>query len=188
VFCGSSDGNDPVYGEAAAALGQLLAERGLRLVYGGSAVGLMSTVADAALAAGGEVVGVIPRGLFRREIAHRGLTELLEVGSMHERKEAMFERSDAFVALPGGLGTLEELAEVATWVQLGIHNRPVVTLDVAGFWQPLHAFLRHAVEAGFLKADNLDLIANVDHLDRLLPVLETHRVGRLDPSIGLAET
>lgn len=172
MFCGSSDGTDPAYAEVGAALGRLLAERGVRLVYGGSAIGLMSVVANAALAAGGEVVGVIPRRLFRREVAHRGLTELIEVESMHERKQAMFERSDAFVALPGGLGTLDELAEIATWAQLGIHDRPVVTLDVGGFWRPFHDFLRQAAEAGFVKKENLDLIVNVDQLDRLLPTLE----------------
>jgi uncharacterized protein (TIGR00730 family) len=112
--------------------------------------------------------------LFRREVAHRGLTELVEVESMHERKQAMFERSDAFVALPGGLGTLDELAEIATWAQLGIHDRPVVTLDVGGFWRPLHDFLRQAAEAGFVKKENLDLIVNVDQLDRLLPTLEAY--------------
>jgi hypothetical protein len=151
VFCGSSPGYDPRYLEAARDMGRLVAGRGLGLVYGGGSVGLMGAVADAALAAGGEVIGVIPEVLQIRELAHRSLTRLHVVGSMHERKALMAELSDGFVALPGGMGTLEELAEVLTWAQLGLHARPVGLLDVAGYYQPLADFLDRAVSAGFLR-------------------------------------
>src|SRR5712692_4643559 len=137
VFCGSSCPPDPRYRAAARALGELTAVSGITLVYGGGQVGLMGEIADAALAAGGRVIGVIPAGLFDLEVVHRQLTELREVASMHERKQLMYDLSDGFVALPGGLGTLEELAEVTTWSQLGLHAKPVVLLDVDGFWDPL---------------------------------------------------
>lgn len=152
VFCGSAPGARPSYEAAARALGTELARRGVGLVYGGAAVGLMGSVADAALAAGGEVVGVIPGALVDREIAHAGLTELRVVGSMHERKALMAELSDAFVALPGGMGTLEELFEVFTWRQLGLHAKPIALLDVEGYWAGLVAFLEHAEAEGFLRA------------------------------------
>lgn len=188
VYCGSSPGADPAYAVAAAAVGRLLAESGVRLVYGGGAVGLMGVVADAALAAGGEVVGLIPRGLFRREVAHPGLTELVEVGTMHERKQGMFDRSDAFVALPGGLGTIEELVEVATWAQLGISDKPVATLDVRGYWRPLHELLRSAAAAGFLRAANLALVNDVRRVEDLLPVLRGVEVPHVDKWMGPGET
>ena len=151
VFCGSSPGHDPRYLEAARAMGRTIARRGLGLVYGGGSVGLMGAVADAALASGGEVVGVIPQVLQIRELAHKKLSTLHVVGSMHERKALMAELSDGFVALPGGMGTLEELSEVLTWAQLGLHARPVGLLDVAGYYQPLAEFFDRAVGAGFLR-------------------------------------
>ena len=151
VFCGSSSGNDPRYLEAAQAMGRVLADRGLGLVYGGGSVGLMGAVADAALAAGAEVIGVIPRVLQIRELAHRSLTTLHVVDSMHQRKALMAELSDGFVALPGGMGTLEELSEVLTWAQLGLHARPIGLLDVAGYYRPLATFFDQAVTAGFLR-------------------------------------
>jgi len=185
VYCGSSSGSGPEFAEAARALGGLLARNGLTLVYGGAEVGLMGLVADAALAAGGQVVGVIPRHLFGREIAHRNLTDLIEVGSMHERKQKMAELADAFVALPGGLGTLEELTEIATWAQLGLHRKPIATLDVGGYWTAFHGFLGDAVRHGFMKEQNLRLITNVPTVDALLPALAAYqapRVGKwLDP-------
>ena len=185
VYCGSSAGSGPAFAEAARALGTLLASHGITLIYGGAEVGLMGVVADAALAAGGRVVGVIPRHLFGREIAHRHLTELVEVGSMHERKQAMYELADAFVALPGGMGTLEELTEITTWAQLGLHRKPIATLDVNGYWAAFHAFLREAVRHGFMKEQNLRLISNVTNVDGLLPALRAYtppRVGKwLDP-------
>jgi uncharacterized protein (TIGR00730 family) len=150
VFCGSSPGNDPAYLAAARETGRTLAERGIGLVYGGASVGTMGEVADAALAAGGEVFGVIPQSLVDREVAHHGLTELRVVTTLHERKAAMASLADGFVALPGGAGTLEELFEVWTWAQLGLHTKPVALLDVQGFYQPLLRFLDHAIEQGFL--------------------------------------
>lgn len=150
VFCGSSDRVSPRYLDVARGFGALLAQEGLGLVYGGSSVGLMGACADAALAGGAEVTGVLPEGLFEREIAHRGLTKLLVVKSMHERKAGMAAHADAFVALPGGLGTLEELFEVLTWAVLGIHRKPIGLLDVDGFYAPLLSFLDGAVREGFL--------------------------------------
>jgi uncharacterized protein (TIGR00730 family) len=185
VYCGSSAGSGPEFAETARALGHLLAQSGLTLVYGGADVGLMGLLADAALADGGEVVGVIPRHLFGREIAHRNLTELVEVGSMHERKQRMAELADAFVALPGGLGTLEELTEIATWAQLGLHRKPIATLDVNGYWAGFHRFLGDAARHGFMKPQNLQLISNVTAVGDLLPALRAYtppRVGKwLDP-------
>jgi uncharacterized protein (TIGR00730 family) len=158
VFCGSSVPADPRYRDTARALGRLLASRGIDLVYGGGQVGLMGDVADAALGQGGRVTGVIPAGLFSREVGHTGLTKLHEVGTMHERKQLMYDLSDAFIALPGGLGTLDELAEVATWSQLGLHAKPVILLDVEGFWEPLVAQFDRMVSAGLLKPANRNLI------------------------------
>jgi uncharacterized protein (TIGR00730 family) len=154
VFCGSSSGARDSYLSTARVLGELLARRGLGLVYGGSSVGLMGAVADAALAAGGEVIGIIPRALDARELAHRGVTRLEVVGSMHERKARMSDLADAFVALPGGMGTLEELAEMLTWGQLGIHAKPCGVVDVDGYWAPLLAFLDHAVRERFLRPEH----------------------------------
>jgi len=151
VFCGSSPGHDPIYREQAAALGRLLAARGIGVVYGGAHVGLMGALADAALAAGGNVIGVIPQALVDHEVAHRGLSELRVVGSMHERKALMAELSDAFVALPGGIGTFEELFEVWTWSQLGLHTKPCGVLNVRGFYDGFATFLDHVLSEGFLK-------------------------------------
>jgi hypothetical protein len=151
VFCGSNPGNDPVYAAGARAMGAEIARRGLILVYGGGAVGLMGIVADAALEAGGEVHGVIPRALREKEVGHNGLTRLEIVDTMHIRKARMAELSDGFIAMPGGIGTFEELFEIWTWGQLGIHSKPLGLLNVAGFYDPLAAFLDGTVEAGFLK-------------------------------------
>jgi uncharacterized protein (TIGR00730 family) len=151
VFCGSAAGSAPIYLDAARTFGTLLARRGLTLVYGGARVGLMGAVADAALAAGGAVVGVMPRGLWDREIGHTGLTEMHIVESMHERKALMAMRSDAFVALPGGAGTLDELFEAWTWAQIGIHDKPIALLDVDGYYQPLLAALDHMAAQGFIR-------------------------------------
>lgn len=158
VFCGSNPGRDPAYLEAVAELAGLLAAGGVRVVYGGNSVGTMGALADAALAAGGEVVGVVPEQLAGVELLHEGLTELHLVGSMHERKALMGELADGFVALPGGLGTLEELAEVLTWAQIGLHHKPVGLLDTAGYYDHLLAFLDHAVEERFLRPDDRALV------------------------------
>ncbi|HEV3151952.1 MAG TPA: TIGR00730 family Rossman fold protein [Acidobacteriaceae bacterium] len=161
VFCASSSGTDPIFLEAARALGLAIAERGWHLVYGGADVGLMGAMANAALAAGGMITGVIPRALFTQEIAHRGLTQLVEVNSMHERKAEMERRSDAFLVLPGGLGTLDELCEILTWAALGIHDKPIVLINIAGYWDLFFGILDAAVTAGFLRTThrNLPLIA-----------------------------
>jgi len=151
VFCGSNAGNDPRFAAAARAFGALLAKEGIALVYGGGHVGLMGIVADAVLASGGKAVGVIPRALWDREVGHRNLTEIHIVETMHERKAMMASLADAFVALPGGLGTLEEIFEVWTWAQLGIHRKPVGFLDVEGFYSLLLEFLDRAVDAGFVR-------------------------------------
>ena len=151
VFCGASPGARPIYHEAAAQLGRHIAERGLTLVYGGGAVGLMGVVADAALAAGGEVIGIIPQSLERAEIGHKGLTRLEVVDGMHARKARMAELADAFIALPGGLGTLEELFEVWTWGQLGYHAKPLGLLEVDGFYARLTDFLDHLVAERFVR-------------------------------------
>jgi uncharacterized protein (TIGR00730 family) len=150
VFCGSSFGNDPAYREAARSLGSTLAQKGIMIVYGGGNVGLMGAVADAALEAGGEVIGVIPKALVEREIAHEQLTKLHVVGSMHERKALMSELSDGFIALPGGNGTLEEFFEVLTWAQLGEHHKPCGLLNVGGYYEPLLTVFDHMVDKGFL--------------------------------------
>jgi uncharacterized protein (TIGR00730 family) len=158
VFCGSRPGLSPAYAEAARDLGAALAARGVRLVYGGGHVGLMGVVADAALEAGGEVVGVIPKALVEREVSHANLSELRVVGSLHERKALMAELSDGFVALPGGTGTLEELFEILTWSQLGLHRKPCGLLDVAGYYAPLLGFFDRMLEEGFLRPEHRALL------------------------------
>ena len=158
VFCGSNPGRDPRFLAGARDLGRHLAREGIGLVYGGASVGLMGAVADAALEAGGEVIGVIPRALADKEVAHGGLTDLRVVGSMHERKALMAELSDGFVALPGGAGTFEELFEVWTWAQLGYHAKPCGLLDIAGFYGQLTAFLDTTAAQGFMKAEHRDML------------------------------
>jgi len=175
VFCGSSSGARPEYATAADALGRLLAERDLGLVYGGARVGLMGAVADGALAAGGEVVGVIPRQLVEHEIAHTGLSELHEVTTMHERKALMAELSDAVIALPGGTGTLDELFELFTWSQLGLVEMPIGLLDVAGYWQPLLALLDHMVAERLLRAEHRDTLLVSADAPALLDALAGYR-------------
>jgi uncharacterized protein (TIGR00730 family) len=154
VYLASSKGADPAYAEAARAAGAAIARRGLELVYGGASVGCMGTMADAAVDAGGRVTGVIPTSMVEREIAHRGLAELIVVPDMHARKAMMFARSDGFLVLPGGFGTLEEVFEVLTAAYLGLHAKPVTFVDVAGYYAPLASFLDHAVDAGLLRKDS----------------------------------
>mgnify|MGYP006274982705 CR=1 FL=1 len=158
VFCGSSPGVDGAFVAAAEELGRLLALRGIRLVYGGGRIGLMGAIADAAVAAGGEVVGVIPRSLLDKEVGHQGLSELHVVASMHERKALMADRADGFIALPGGIGTLEELFEVWTWGQLGLHRKPFGLLNVAGFFDPLLAFLDQLADRRFLRPEHRGML------------------------------
>jgi uncharacterized protein (TIGR00730 family) len=183
VFCGASSGARPEYVAAAGAMGRALATRGIGLVYGGAGVGIMGALADATLAAGGEATGVIPRSLMEREVARNGLTELHVVGSMHERKALMAELADAFIALPGGLGTMEELFEIWTWGLLGIHAKPFGLLETAAYFRPLIRFLDHAVEEGFVRARHRAMLL-VDHdPDRLLDRIAAHRPAAEPPAI-----
>jgi uncharacterized protein (TIGR00730 family) len=187
VFCGSSLPADPGYRDAARALGTLIARRGITLVYGGGSVGLMGELADTALGHGGRVIGVIPAGLFAREVNHTGLTELHEVASMHERKQLMYDRSDGFIALPGGLGTLEELAEVATWSQLGLHSKPLVLLDVDRFWEPLVAQLDRMTSTGLVTSASRGLIQMTRSAAEALDVLAAAQPAQAEKWIAAEE-
>ena len=180
VYCGSNAGNDPKYAEAAVALGQRIAAEGMGLVYGGGNVGLMGIVADAVLAGGGEVTGVIPEHLMKWEVAHKGLTHLEIVGSMHERKRRMFDLSDGFVALPGGFGTLDEMFEMLTWRQLGLGDRPCAFLDVDGFYQPLITMLDRMVATRFLHPDQRDDLWHGEDLNALFHWLRSYRPAQAD--------
>jgi uncharacterized protein (TIGR00730 family) len=177
VFCGSSRGGNPAYSEAAQELGRLLAQRGLELVFGGGHIGLMGVLADAVIAAGGHTIGVIPRSMVDRELAHAGLAQLHIVDTMHERKARMADLADAFIALPGGFGTADELFEILTWAQLGIHQKPVGLVNTAGFFDPLLAWLDRAVSNGFLKPKHRRLLIKaatvrelLDRLNQFKPV------------------
>src|ERR1700674_3208870 len=180
VFCGSSPGSRPEYGDAAEEMGAELARRNIGLVYGGGNVGLMGMIADAVLRAGGEAHGVIPEHLMAREVGHKGLTKLHVVRSMHERKALMADMSDAFVALPGGFGTLEELCEVVTWTQLGLHAKPCGILNIRGYYTPLLAMFDHAVEERFLKPENRALVLAGESAADLLQALEEWRPVRVE--------
>lgn len=171
VLCGSREGNDPAYREAAIRLGMLMVRHGIRLIYGGGSIGLMGIVADAVLAAGGEVTGVIPDFLIRREAGHSRLSELIITGSMHDRKRRMFEMADAFVVLPGGLGTLDETFEIITWKQIRLHDRPIVVLDVGNYWAPLRTVIQAAIDAGFAPPEILDLLCFVSTPDDIFEVI-----------------
>ncbi|MEA2753004.1 MAG: hypothetical protein QOI41_7147 [Myxococcales bacterium] len=171
VFCGSRPGSDPAFGDAAAALGAAIAKRGITLVYGGAKVGLMGRLADAALAGGGQVVGVIPRGLVSKEIAHDGLQELFLTDSMHERKDRMILLSDAFISLPGGWGTYDELFEVLTLAQIGVHDKPSGFLNVNGYFDPLLTLLRHTIAHRFAAPQHEQLYVTSSEADALLDAL-----------------
>lgn len=180
VFCGSSAGERPVYAQAARELGRVLAERGIGMVYGGGNVGLMGIAADAALAAGGEVIGVIPKALRDREIAHPRLTKLHVVGSMHERKALMSDLSDGFIAMPGGFGTLDEFMEVLTWAQLGIHRKPCGLLNVDNFFAPLLTLLDRAVADRFLRPQHRALVLVASKSEELLDRMAAMRTPVVD--------
>jgi uncharacterized protein (TIGR00730 family) len=176
VFCGSKVGNAPMYRDAAERLGGVLVARGLELVYGGGSVGLMGVLADTVLAAGGAVTGVIPGMLATEELLHPRVKDMHVMPSMHARKARMEELSDAFIALPGGYGTFEELLEIVTWAQLGIHNKPVGILDVGGYFKPLLVFLDHAVEEGFIKVTHRELLCSASQPESLLDALAARRL------------
>jgi uncharacterized protein (TIGR00730 family) len=175
VFCGSSSGRAAAYAASARTFGAAAADRGLGLVYGGGKVGLMGAVADGALAAGGEVIGVIPQSLVDREIAHAGITDLRVVGTMHERKALMADLADGFIALPGGMGTLEELFEVYTWTQLGLHSKPLGLFDVRGYYAQLAAFLDHAVAERFVTAEHREMLVVEDRAETLIEAFRRWR-------------
>ncbi|CAA9477039.1 MAG: Lysine decarboxylase family [uncultured Rubrobacteraceae bacterium] len=188
VFCGSSPGSDPAYAEAARLLGRTLVERNITLVYGGGHVGLMGVVADAALGAGGEAIGVMPKALVEREIGHTGLTKLHVVHSMHERKALMSELSDGFIALPGGNGTLEEFFEALTWAQLGEHDKPCGLLNVAGYYDPLLAVFDRMVDRAFLKEEHRRLVLVEEDPPALLDRFEGYEPPRTIKWIDAPET
>ena len=178
VYCGAKAGRDPAWAEAAVALGRGLAERGVEMVYGGGRVGLMGIAADAALQAGGKVVGVIPRFLRRAEVGHGAVTQLVLVETMHERKQRMSEIADAFVILPGGLGTLDEMFEIVTWKQLGLHDKPIVVADIGGFWQPLRELLDHVVAGELMHGDLAQFVTFAPDIAQVFRVLETAPASR----------
>jgi uncharacterized protein (TIGR00730 family) len=180
VFCGSSFGTETIYETQAALLGKIMAEQGLELVYGGANVGLMGVVADAALAAGGKVVGVLPDFIRGKEIAHHGLTELILVETMHERKTKMNELCDGVIALPGGFGTLEELFEMLTWAQLGLHKKPIALLNTGGFYGELVSMLQTMVSKGFLKEVNRNMLLVSDNIEDLLSQMKAYQA----PTVG----
>jgi len=188
VFCGSRQGLDPAYTKAARSLGTMLAEANIRLVFGGGHVGLMGVISNAALEAGGDVIGVIPRSLVERELAHAGLTDLRIVGSMHERKALMSDLSEGFITLPGGTGTLEEFFEVLTWAQLGEHEKPCGLLNVAGYYDPLLTVFDQMVNRGFLSEPNRDLVLVESEPERLLQRLESYQPPKTAKWIDRSET
>lgn len=188
IYCGSNGGSKPEYTAAAKAMGEALAERGLTLVYGGGKVGLMGAVADAALAAGGRVIGIIPEFLALKEVAHAGLTELVVVDSMHTRKAEMERRSDGFIALPGGIGTMEELFEIWTWSQLGQHKKPCGLLDVDGYFSHLNAFLDRMAADGFVNADHRAMLTRSENADQLLDAFAGYEAPPADIRIKVAQT
>jgi uncharacterized protein (TIGR00730 family) len=188
VFCGSNAGSEGLYADAARSLGQLFAREGIGLVYGGGSVGLMGELADAVLAAGGEAIGVIPHALWAREVGHRGLTDLHIVETMHERKAMMADLADAFIALPGGLGTLEEIFEIWTWAQLGLHTKPVGFLDINGFYTPLMQFLDRAARERFLRDEHRAIALVERDPEALLRKFDDWRPPRVQKWITREET
>lgn len=188
VFCGSNAGSEPLYAEAARVTGELLAREGIGLVYGGGSVGLMGEIADAVLRSGGEVIGVIPHALWAREIGHRGLTDLRIVETMHERKATMADLADAFIALPGGLGTLEEIFEIWTWAQLGLHAKPVGFLDIGGYYTPLMDFLDRAVRERFVRDEHRSIAILESEPAALLRRFDSWRPPRVQKWITRDET
>jgi len=180
VFCGSSPGHSVEYHEAAKKLGDAIVKNGLRLVYGGAKVGLMSILADTVCAHGGEVTGIMPRALVEMEVAHQGLTELIIVESMHQRKQRMEELSDGFIAMPGGFGTLDEIFEMITWAQLKFHQKPCAFFNVKGYWDQLDRFMHHMADEGFIAPPYLDMILSDDHPEALLEKMRHFKPLEID--------
>ncbi len=188
VYCGSSPGNDPAYRQAARDLARELVRRKIGLVYGGASIGIMGEIADTVLSSGGEVIGVMPQSLVDYEVSHHGLTELKVVASMHERKAMMAELSDGFIALPGGLGTLEELFEILTWAQLGFHHKPIALLNTAHYYDSLLQFLDQSVASGFVKNTHRDMLLVDETPALLLEQLAAYQPMKIDKLIGKGET
>ena len=188
VFCASNPGHNPVYLELARTLGTLIAQRGQSVVFGGGRVGLMGALADAALSAGGEVIGIMPHALVQREAAHHGLTKLHIVDSMHERKAMMSELSDGFIAMPGGIGTLEELFETWTWGHLGVHAKPIALLDTANYWKSLIEFLDHMGQEGFMRPNTRELLLIDDKAPRLLDRMTAYVAPPVTQWVRLSQT
>ena len=180
VFCGSKPGNDPIYADAAKELGTRFAESGIRLVFGGGHIGLMGVVADAVLAGGGDVTGVIPESLQQRELAHSGVADMRIVDSMHTRKALMAELSDGFIALPGGLGTFEELCEILTWAQLGFHHKPIAILNLNGYYDHLLKLIEHGIAEGFMAAKHYEMLFATDRVDELIEFMTRSKDGEID--------
>ncbi|MDD9150067.1 MULTISPECIES: TIGR00730 family Rossman fold protein [unclassified Sporolactobacillus] len=174
IYAGSNLGINPRYKEAARCLGDAIVHRGYRIVYGGSSIGLMGEIADRVLALGGEAIGIMPRGLILGEMAHEHLTELIEVDGMHARKEKMNELADAFIALPGGIGTFDELFEILCWAQIGLHQKPIGLMNVSGYFDPLLALIRHSIDQGFANESHLNLLTVSDDPDTLLDKMEAY--------------
>ncbi len=187
VFCGSKSGNDPQYQRSAIELGRLMAQRNIKLVYGGGSVGLMGVIADAVLDSGGQVIGVIPRQLATKELLHPGATEMHVVEDMHTRKAKMSECSDAFLAMPGGYGTLEELFEVVSWVQLGIYSKPVGLLNTCGFFDPLLNMVDHCIETEFIKPKYRDLLISDETPSSLIDHLQRHELPAIEKILDIEE-
>ncbi len=188
VFCGSRLGNDGVYRQAAIELGRLLVQRGYGLVYGGGHVGLMGVIADAVLSEGGEVDGIIPHAMVSRELAHLNVTRQHVVATMHERKARMSELADAFIAMPGGFGTFEELFEIITWAQLGIHHKPIGLLNVTGYFNPLQGLIEQAISQGFVRPEHRQLAVIEDQPAALLDALEEHAMSATRPWLSSKQT
>ena len=187
VFTGSNSGTKTEYAQAARDMGRVLAERGMRLIYGGGCVGLMGVLAEELLGAGGEVIGVIPESLVAKEVAHHGVTELKVVKTMHERKALMADLSDGFVAMPGGFGTLDEFFEIVTWAQLGLHRKPCGLFNVHGYFHPLLGFLAHAVQEGFVRREHHAMITVADSAGALLDLMEKHQPPVVEKWIARAQ-
>ena len=188
VFCGSSSGIDPVYSKTASAVGEFLAQNGIELVYGGGRVGLMGTVADSVLANGGRVIGVIPEALDKKEIAHKGLTELHIVSSMHQRKALMAEFADGFIAMPGGFGTFEEICEIVTWAQLGIHQKPCGLLNVNGFYDPLIELFNNSTASGFIRLAHREIVLVSAEIEKLFELMKHYKPPAIEKWIDSEST
>ncbi len=181
VYCGSSDRGRPAHHDAALRLGRIMAKAGIRLVYGGGRIGMMGRIADAVMEGGGEVTGIIPRFLEQVEVGHSGVTQLIVTDNMHDRKQKMAEMSDAFLIMPGGLGTLEETFEILTWKQLGLHEKPVIIADIGGYWRHLTDLVDHMIDESYAKPENRALFQVIDSVDELLPVLSA--MPAFDPGV-----